>query len=217
MLANASESAAKQHAAPLTPAEVRFFLTSDDLSRLASYAHNLVDYHMIMDLLPQLARLYFARRLGEVSLSALQETILIGQGLQHKTVDQLMGEFPKVDSSQVLALFNRSVRKMQKYLEVGMRCLCYPGRAEQRCRLRGARRQEVRGDGDREDAAGRQESQRGRNGGSAPAKDLQAAGKEVTKKMEAKNRADLEEYAIQGSENEWSKALRVGAEARNHM
>lgn len=117
-MANASEKAADEHAQPLTPAEIRFFLTSDDLSRLASYAHNLVDYHMILDLLPQLARLYFARRLGAVSLSALQETILIGQGLQHKTVDELMKEFPKVDSNQVLALFNRSIRKIQKYLEV---------------------------------------------------------------------------------------------------
>lgn len=69
---------------PLTPAEIRFFLSRDDLARLASYAHNLVDYHMILDLLPQLARLYFDRRLGGVSLSALQETILIGQGLQHQ-------------------------------------------------------------------------------------------------------------------------------------
>lgn len=93
-------------------------MTSDDLSRLSSYAHNLVDYHMIMDMVPQLTRLYFSRRLGDVSLSALQETILIGQGLQHKTIDDLMREFPRVESNQVLALFNRSIRKIQKYLEV---------------------------------------------------------------------------------------------------
>ena len=103
---------------PLSPSELQFFMTSDDLSRLASYAHNLVDYHMIMDMVPQLARLYFSRRLGDLSLSALQETILIGQGLQHKTIDELMREFPRVESNQVLALFNRSIRKIQKYLEV---------------------------------------------------------------------------------------------------
>ena len=72
---------------------------------------------MIMDMVPQLARLYFTRRFGEMSLSPLQETILIGQGLQHKTIDELMKEFPKVESNQVLAFFNRSIRKMQKYLE----------------------------------------------------------------------------------------------------
>ena len=102
---------------PLTATEIRFFLTNDDLSRLASYAHNLVDYHMIMDLVPQLSRLYFKRRFGDVTLSSLQEAILIGEGLQHKTVDELVKEFEKIDSSQLLALFNRSVRKMQKYLE----------------------------------------------------------------------------------------------------
>ena len=51
-------------------------------------------------------------------MSALQETILIGQGLQHKTIDELLLEFPKVDSSQLLALFNRSIRKIEKSLEV---------------------------------------------------------------------------------------------------
>ena len=34
--------------------------------------------------------------------------------------------------------------------------------------------------------------------------------------MEAKNRADLREYAVQGSESEWSKALQVGEEGGSH-
>ena len=73
---------------------------------------------MIMDIVPEIARLYFNRRFGDLSMSALQETILIGQGLQHKTIDELLLEFPKVDSSQLLALFNRSIRKIEKSLEV---------------------------------------------------------------------------------------------------
>ena len=105
-------------AKPLTETEIRFFMSNDDLSRLSSYSHNLVDYHMIMDIVPEIARLYFNRRFGDLSMSALQETILIGQGLQHKTVDDLLLEFPKVDSSQLLALFNRSIRKIEKSLEV---------------------------------------------------------------------------------------------------
>lgn len=35
-----------------------------DLKRLESYAKNLVDYHMILDLVPSIARLYFTDRLG---------------------------------------------------------------------------------------------------------------------------------------------------------
>ena len=105
---------------PLTTQEIYFFLTNDDISRLSSYAHNLVDYHMIMDIVPALARLFFMRRFGDLSLSPLQEALLIGQGLQHKTLDDLLVEFPKVDGSQLLALFNRSIRKIQKFLEVSV-------------------------------------------------------------------------------------------------
>ena len=105
---------------PLTTQEIYFFLTNDDISRLSSYAHNLVDYHMIMDIVPALARLFFMRRFGDLSLSSLQEALLICQGLQHKTIDDLLVEFPKVDGSQLLALFNRSIRKIQKFLEVSV-------------------------------------------------------------------------------------------------
>ena len=75
---------------------------------------------MIMDIVPALARLFFMRRFGDLSLSPLQEALLIGQGLQHKTIDDLLVEFPKVDGSQLLALFNRSIRKIQKFLEVSV-------------------------------------------------------------------------------------------------
>lgn len=104
----------------MTTQEIYFFLTNDDISRLSSYAHNLVDYHMIMDIVPALARLFFMRRFGDLSLSQLQEALLIGEGLQHKTIDDLLVEFPKVDGSQLLALFNRSIRKIQKFLEVSV-------------------------------------------------------------------------------------------------
>lgn len=104
---------------PLTDSEIRFFLSRDDLSRLESYARNYVDYHMILDTIPEISRLYFNRRFGDLSMSALQETILIGQGLQHKTIDELLSEFPKVASAQLLSLFNRSVIKIVKALQVG--------------------------------------------------------------------------------------------------
>lgn len=103
---------------PLTSQEIYFFLNQDDISRLSSYSHNLVDYHMIMDIVPELARLFFMRRFGEMNLSALQQILLIGQGLQHKTIDDLMVEFPEVQSSQMLSFFNRTIKRIQKYMEV---------------------------------------------------------------------------------------------------
>ena len=104
----------------ITPEELHFYFTDNDILRLNSYSRNLVDYHMIMDIVPALARLFFMRRFGDLSLSPLQEALLIGQGLQHKTIDDLLVEFPKVDGSQLLALFNRSIRKIQKFLEVSV-------------------------------------------------------------------------------------------------
>jgi len=55
----------------LTKAELDLFLTPHDLNRLEKYAQNMVDYHMVMDLMPTLARLYFTRRL-DISLNELK-------------------------------------------------------------------------------------------------------------------------------------------------
>lgn len=61
-----------------------------DLKRLESYANNMVDYHVIMDLLPIVSSLYFEKRLGgEVKLGAVQSSILLALGLQRKTIEQV--------------------------------------------------------------------------------------------------------------------------------
>jgi tRNA(Met) C34 N-acetyltransferase TmcA len=50
-------------------------LTKYDLKRVEMYCNNMVDYHLIMDLIPTLARLYFLKSLGETHLSAVQAVI----------------------------------------------------------------------------------------------------------------------------------------------
>lgn len=63
---------------------------SFDLKRLESYANNMLDYHVILDLLPAVASLYFEGRLGDdVKLSAVQASILLGLGLQRKTIEEV--------------------------------------------------------------------------------------------------------------------------------
>ncbi|ETW02003.1 hypothetical protein H310_06521 [Aphanomyces invadans] len=95
----------------LIPAsELQITLTPFDIKRLQSYAKNMVDYHMIVDLVPLVARLYFLNRLPETTLSYLQRAILMSIGLQHQNVDVLTTEL-NVPSNQVLALFNKAVRK----------------------------------------------------------------------------------------------------------
>ena len=50
----------------------------------------MLDYHVILDLLPSVSSLYFQKRLGdEVRLSAVQSSILLALGLQRKTIEEV--------------------------------------------------------------------------------------------------------------------------------
>jgi N-acetyltransferase 10 len=49
----------------------------------------MLDYHVIVDLLPVIAYLYFSRQLDDVKLSGVQSSILLGIGLQRKSIDDL--------------------------------------------------------------------------------------------------------------------------------
>ena len=65
-------------------------MTPFDLKRLESYANNMLDYHVILDLLPIVGLFYFDKRLGsELRLSAVQSSILLALGLQRKTIEDL--------------------------------------------------------------------------------------------------------------------------------
>uniref|UniRef100_A0A7S2PD83 RNA cytidine acetyltransferase n=2 Tax=Leptocylindrus danicus TaxID=163516 RepID=A0A7S2PD83_9STRA len=92
--------------------ELNYFLTPHDLKRLEQYGRNLCDHHLVTDLLPATARLYFTGRFGvEFRLSNLQAALLCGIGLQNKTIDQLTVELD-LPTNQVLAMFNKAVRKI---------------------------------------------------------------------------------------------------------
>jgi N-acetyltransferase 10 len=71
----------------------------------------------VRDLIPTVAHLFFFGRLGpELRLSQLQCAILLGMGLQSKTIDQLAKE-TTLPAGQLLAMFNKSVRKISKCLQ----------------------------------------------------------------------------------------------------
>ncbi|KAJ3905093.1 GNAT acetyltransferase 2-domain-containing protein [Lentinula edodes] len=112
----------------LTPALLPSLLTPFDLKRLESYGNNQLDYHVILDLLPLVATLFFQRRLnrpksseasGEVnnlSLSAVQSAILLGMGLQRKTVEEIETEL-SLPVSQILAMLVKLILKITKCLK----------------------------------------------------------------------------------------------------
>ncbi|CAI5465564.1 unnamed protein product [Closterium sp. Yama58-4] len=89
-------------------------LSSYDMKRLESYASNLVDYHLIMDLIPPLARLYFLG-LIPASLSYAQAAILLSFGLQHHELSTIEANL-RLPGTQVLALFNKAIRKIHGVL-----------------------------------------------------------------------------------------------------
>ncbi|XP_010189130.1 PREDICTED: N-acetyltransferase 10 [Mesitornis unicolor] len=102
----------KQQPQPLiSRAELESVFIPYDLKRLEMYSRNMVDYHLIMDMVPTIARMFFLNQMGDISLSAAQSALFLGIGLQHKSLDQLEKEV-ELPSSQLMGLFNRIIRKV---------------------------------------------------------------------------------------------------------
>ncbi|KAL1506351.1 hypothetical protein ABEB36_005734 [Hypothenemus hampei] len=169
----------------LTRLELEGYFSLRDIKRLEMYSKNLVDYHLILDLLQYLGELFFLNRMGDVQISVVQSAILLGLGLQGKTVDQLASELG-LPSSQLMGLFNRTIRKFEKYLntviEKDVEKSLQPQKNVNLAPLAESLNDEL------EEAA----------------KQLKKKQKKELEKLKSEN---LEQFAIKGSEEEWSKAL----------
>lgn len=109
----ADTQAAIQRGVTITRIDATPF-TPYDIKRLQAYANNLVDYHLVLDLLPPLTGAYFAGLLPS-SLSYAQAAILLKLGLQRRDISELEAEL-SLPTSQVLALFSKSMRKLYGHL-----------------------------------------------------------------------------------------------------
>uniref|UniRef100_A0A3P9PQ78 RNA cytidine acetyltransferase n=1 Tax=Poecilia reticulata TaxID=8081 RepID=A0A3P9PQ78_POERE len=167
-------------------AELAAHFTPYDLKRLELYSRSMVDYHLVMDLIPTVARVFFLKQLGDVSLSAAQCALLLGIGLQHKPVDQLEKEI-ELPSSQLMGLFNRLIRKfVQVFTSIQEKAI----EAEMVATKDVSMEPTVRSlNEDLSEAAKEFEEQH--------KKDL-----EKVKEME------LEEYKIRGDDEEWDQVLK---------
>lgn len=58
--------------AAISSSELAGLFTPYDLKRLELYSRSMVDYHLVMDLIPTVGRIFFLKQLGDVSLSAAQ-------------------------------------------------------------------------------------------------------------------------------------------------
>lgn len=102
---------------PITSDELTDLLIPFDMKRLESYAENMIDYHVVLDLIPTIATLFFSKRLGpECTLSAAQQSILLALGLQRKPVEALERELG-LGAAQTLALFGKILRRITRHLQ----------------------------------------------------------------------------------------------------
>lgn len=111
----AANNGAKLDAAeiqPLTKTELDRLMTPFDLKRLEAYANNMLDYRVVLDLVPIVASLYFNGRFtSSIKLTGIQQCLLLGIGLQHKSFDVLSQEIGQ-PPSQLLGLFIKILRKI---------------------------------------------------------------------------------------------------------
>ncbi|CAJ2499715.1 Uu.00g025680.m01.CDS01 [Anthostomella pinea] len=100
---------------PLTKEVLDSLLSPFDMKRLDSYSNNMLDYHVILDLIPALANLYFTGRIrGDVKLTGVQQAILLAVGLQRKDMDAVAEEL-SLPTSQLLAMFIKIMKKMTSH------------------------------------------------------------------------------------------------------
>ncbi|XP_043684535.1 RNA cytidine acetyltransferase isoform X3 [Vespula pensylvanica] len=181
----------------LTKEMLDVYFTSYDLKRLDMYSNNMADYHLIMDLLPSLARLYFLNMMGDIHFSPAQLAILLGLGLQHKMVDKLSEEL-NLPSSQLLGLFNRIIRKSIQYLNS----------IAERFIETVIMNKKVTND----------DVQLNPLVGQSLHDELETAEKELKRKQKAEleklKKENLDQYVIKGSEADWNNAL-SGKKSKN--
>ncbi|ORX58725.1 DUF699-domain-containing protein [Hesseltinella vesiculosa] len=191
--------------ATLTQSQLDLFFSPYDLKRLESYSNNMLDYHVIMDLVPIIAELYFKGQLPkDMHLSGVQSAITLGIGLQKKTVDDLEKEL-SLASNQVMALFVKIIRKFsQTFTDIHGQAI-----VEEEEELAAEKKKNSSQDGNRskrdvaDDSAWKPLDNMD--------EDLEQAGDQVLNDLKQKQREmidtlDLTKYAIADQDADWSAA-----------
>jgi len=85
--------------------------TRHDLQRIERYSSNKADMGLILDLIPQIALLYFQRRMDLTpSLTGMQAATFLTLGIQNRTIEDLAKEF-SVDAPKIRALFQKALKR----------------------------------------------------------------------------------------------------------
>ncbi|ESO08081.1 hypothetical protein HELRODRAFT_110320 [Helobdella robusta] len=93
--------------------EILLLFSQYDVTRLDRYSKNMADYRQVKDLLQRLSTLVFQGKI-KLELATIKSAVLLGVGLQGKSVDQLAEELDpndrKYPANQVLAILNQTVK-----------------------------------------------------------------------------------------------------------
>uniref|UniRef100_A0A2P2M6G6 RNA cytidine acetyltransferase n=6 Tax=Rhizophora mucronata TaxID=61149 RepID=A0A2P2M6G6_RHIMU len=89
-------------------------ISAFDMKMLKDFADNLLDYRVMSELVPILARIYFREKLP-VTLSYAQASLLLCMGLQLQDITCIQ-EQTKLERTQILSLFVKIMKKFHKYL-----------------------------------------------------------------------------------------------------
>lgn len=203
--------------AELNQKTLGLYFSPYDLKRLESYANNMLDYHVIMDLLPTVALLYFRDEMGDLRLSGVQSSILMGVGLQKKSIDDLEVEL-SLASNQVLAMFVKIIRKVSNYFtEVQSRAM--EEENPELARLKAKEEQEnamsvdaaEAQDQDQDQDEDEEENEEEEEEEETQEQTLTAAELKKQKKLKKQQREminslDLSRYAVGGDDQDWAAA-----------
>lgn len=160
-----------------------------DLQRLEAYTRNQVEYRLILDLTTDLSQLIFEGKLNDVPIDSLQKAILLGIGLQNKTLDKLSEEF-NMPVNQILAKFYDCCKKLTKKLDSINESTIEKTMIQESTLNTGESMKPTAQTFAQELEAG--------------ARELAKAQKKELKRLKNEN---LSAYAIKGTNEEWGKAL----------
>ncbi|KAH8275946.1 hypothetical protein KR018_001893 [Drosophila ironensis] len=111
----------------LNKATLDVYFLPHDLQRLESYARQQSEFRLILDLLSDIAQLYFQGRIEGLKLDLVQQGTLLALGVQGKTVDVLGAEL-NMPGNQLLAKFFDAMKRcnqcfrsvLEEHIEGGM-------------------------------------------------------------------------------------------------
>ncbi|XP_001354982.3 RNA cytidine acetyltransferase isoform X1 [Drosophila pseudoobscura] len=189
LLKNKTAAESGSSSKPLDKNTLDVFFLPHDLERLESYARQQSEFRLILDLLTDIAQLYFQGRFESLQLDLVQQGILLALGVQGKTVDTL-GQELNMPGNQLLAKFFDAMKKcnqcfrsiIEEHIEGGMLQEADLPRGEDLQPISLSLDQELD-------------------------QTAQKLSKQQRKELKRLKAEQLDEFLIKGTEEDWSKAL----------